>query len=161
MTTYARIINGLMVERIDPFYDQDGKEVPIVQRFHPSFVSLLTEIDPNNPPPVAPPAAPIADWRPDAMTAFYIQRKARMDVLTAMQMDYTALGQTDNAAACLLVKQTLKDLENSAEVLTVYNDQTATRNQYTAVIKNQWNAAIATVPTQVKYDFIKYGGNTT
>lgn len=54
MTTYARIVDGRVLEVIEPFLLDDGHEVPIEERFHPSFVAQLVEYDPTNPPPAPP-----------------------------------------------------------------------------------------------------------
>jgi len=54
MKTYARIVDGLMVERFDPLV-LDGVPVSVEERFHPDFVAQLTEIDPLNPPPTLVP----------------------------------------------------------------------------------------------------------
>lgn len=159
MTTYARIINGIMVERIDPLLDEYGNEIPIDRRFHPDFVAQLTQIDIDNPPPTQLPPEPTPDWRPQAIADFNVMRKSYMDTLTSMQIDYQAQGKDANAAAVLAAKQALKDLDKSPSVQAVYTNPNSTREQYNQIVKQTWYAAIGTAPAEVLADFPKYGGN--
>lgn len=77
MTTYARIVDGHVVEIIEPYIAEanilrpsdepdgepvvaveTGQEVPIELRFHPEFVAELVVYDPANPPRPPAPKAP-------------------------------------------------------------------------------------------------------
>lgn len=61
MTTYARIIDGTVVEVFEPLV-LDGVAVPMKERFHPDFVAALVEYDPANPPKApVPPQPSVAD----------------------------------------------------------------------------------------------------
>lgn len=161
MTTYARIVNGLMVERFDPVYDADGNEIPISDRFHPLLIAQLVEIDPNNPPPTEEPQITVPyNWRPDAMTALNKMRDAYMGILTAMYTDYKELGQNDNATTVFNAKQALKTIETSQLIQSVYLDPNGTRADFDAAVKNTWLAVVASAPLGIRKDFIIYGGNT-
>ena len=54
MKTYARMDAGRLAEIIPPMADENGREIPIEERFHPDIVSQLVEYDPANPPPPPP-----------------------------------------------------------------------------------------------------------
>ena len=44
MKIYGRFVDGALVEIIEPWVDETGKECPIEQRFHADFVALLVDI---------------------------------------------------------------------------------------------------------------------
>lgn len=44
MTIYARVEKGVVLEIIEPVYDGDGIEIPIVDRFTSEFVSELIDV---------------------------------------------------------------------------------------------------------------------
>ncbi len=41
---YARMLDGEVVEIIEPFFDEEGREVPIEERFHPEIVTTLVPL---------------------------------------------------------------------------------------------------------------------
>ncbi|MBU9211804.1 hypothetical protein [Burkholderia multivorans] len=51
MKTYARILNGEVVEIIGPAKNLDGDEIPIEERFSPDFVAELVDITGISPIP--------------------------------------------------------------------------------------------------------------
>jgi hypothetical protein len=48
---YARIDSGLVVEIVEPMLDEEGKEIPVVERFHPEIVAALVDITSVQPRP--------------------------------------------------------------------------------------------------------------
>jgi len=42
--TYARVIDGNVVEVFPPFSNEEGVDVPITERFHADFVAALIEV---------------------------------------------------------------------------------------------------------------------
>lgn len=60
MKTYARVVDGRVVEVIEPVALDDGTEVPIAERFHPDVVAQLVECsaDQQVDQPEAPTPAP-------------------------------------------------------------------------------------------------------
>lgn len=51
MHTYARVVEGVVVEIVQPAIDEQGNEVPIEQRFTPGFVETLRDITDMSPQP--------------------------------------------------------------------------------------------------------------
>lgn len=59
---YARMMEGHVLEVIEPFFGEDGQEVPIGDRFPPDIVAQLVPYDPENPPvPPVEPAPSVED----------------------------------------------------------------------------------------------------
>lgn len=157
MKTYARLENGVMVERIDPMTDVDGNEIPVEQRFHPDFVAQLVEIDPENPPPSHPPLPPAPDWRPEAWTELRSRRDRLLTVLSGMQSDYITLGNTYAASLCLSAKQGLKDITEWPAVTAVVGDPQGTREQFNSAVVARWTEIADPAPAEVKAEFYRYG----
>lgn len=44
MKIYARIVDGVVVEIIDPLLDPDGREFSISERFHPDISKQMIEV---------------------------------------------------------------------------------------------------------------------
>lgn len=57
MKTFARIVDGHVVEIIPAIATIDGVDFPIEERYHPDFIAQLVPYDTANPP--APPRAPV------------------------------------------------------------------------------------------------------
>lgn len=87
MKQFALIVDGRVVEVIEEFQligeGDDAVNVPLSERYHPDFIALLTEYDPNNPP--AEPAQPELPV-PSVLT----MRQARLALLTAGVLDDVA-----------------------------------------------------------------------
>lgn len=104
--------------------------------------------------------APAVDWRPEAMADLNVMRAKIMNVLTAMQTDYTARGEAASAAACLDAKAAVKVIDKATGVVTAYTDTNGTREAFDLAVKARWAEIVTPAPLQVKSDFNKYGGNT-
>lgn len=109
--------------------------------------------------PLPAPAPP--DWRVAAISDLNILRWKLMGILTAMQTDYVENGDNVDATVCWSVKVALKTIETSPEVLAVYTNSSATRDMYDAAVKAKWTSLVAGASSQLRSDFVKYGGNTT
>lgn len=79
MTTYARMVGGLAVEIIEPFF-VDGQEVPIEKRFHPDVVATLVEW-PDGQPLSQP------DPEPAPLPMSVTMRQMRLALLAARWLD--------------------------------------------------------------------------
>lgn len=104
--------------------------------------------------------APAVDWRPAAAADLNEMRAKIMNVLTAMQTDYTARDETANAQACLDAKASVKVIDAASGVVAAYAADPGTRAAFDAAVKARWLEIVAPAPSAVKADFNKYGGNT-
>lgn len=101
------------------------------------------------------------DWRPAAMADLNVLREKLLRILSSMQVDYFMQGQTAYADTCMNAKAQLQVIESASGVQAAYLASPGTRAAFDTAVKAQWLSIVAPAPSQVRADFIKYGGNTT
>lgn len=107
-----------------------------------------------------PEPVPVVDWRPTAVADLNELRAKLLGILSSMQMDYVARGQTANADAVLSAKDGVKVIEAAPGVQAAYLAQPGSRIAFDLAVKTRWAEIVSPAPAQVKSDFNKYGGNT-
>jgi hypothetical protein len=96
VTTYARMIDGLIAQIIPPIFDDKGREVPIESRFPPEVVDQLVEYPPRAEPPPEPTHAQL--WE-RAIAEMRRLRQPILEVLDGLQASALALSQLERAQA--------------------------------------------------------------
>lgn len=117
------------------------------------------DADAYQPPTPQPGGGASADWRPQAQTDLNTLRAKYLGILTAMQMDYTARGETEKATAVLTAKTGLLSIEKTPVVVAAYTTIPGSRSAFDSAVQTAWMNIVSGVPVQVIVDFTKYGGN--
>lgn len=111
MTTYARVLNGRLLEEIAPAFDEAGQEIDIQLRFHPDFVASLVVYDPAAYPPPEPPPPPThAELLKQAITQIRQERQPILGVLDGLQASYITKDDKATAIVIEVAKQALRDI---------------------------------------------------
>lgn len=106
MTTYARMIDGVIAQIIPPIFDDKGNEVPIASRFPPEVVEQLVE----HPPREVPPEPTHAQLWERAIAEMRTMRQPIILVLDGLQSSALTLNDTERAQVIETAKQGLRDI---------------------------------------------------
>jgi hypothetical protein len=93
------------------------------------------------------------DWVMIAMSDLRERRDRLMEVVSGMQSDYLASGDTVNALLCKDVKQGLKDITVYPAIVNA-----ATRLEFNTAVVARWRELALPAPLDVKAEFKRYAG---
>lgn len=144
MTTYARMIDGLIAQIIPPIFDDKGREVPIESRFPPEVVEQLVEYPPRAEPPPEPTHAQL--WE-RAIAEMRRLRQPILEVLDGLQASALALSQLERAQAIETAKQGLRDITK------IDLSACATFEEMGVVVLNAYAVIVSALPSDIRNAF--------
>lgn len=106
MTTYARMIDGVIAQIISPIFDDKNNEVPIESRFPPEVLEQLVEYPPRE---VQPEPTLLQLWE-RAINETRTLRQPILLVLDGLQSSALTLNQPERAQVIETAKQGLRDI---------------------------------------------------